>query len=702
MESGVVGSWNEYPVIVQPQGRILVRDGCARSRDAFAYVSRVARIVSQQEYFRSYGIDSLSVWTGRSLGFSGEQLVSDLESVCRDGVPSYARERILEISSRYGLFSLAKNGTFLDLECDNKKLMTLAKSGLSDILDGRIGELSLGVKPLYRSEAKLRLLKRGYPVRDFAGYAQGKFLDVNLRSVTRSGVPFSLHPDQVEDVELYLNSQGDAGGSWTICEPCGGGKTVIALAIMCGLKTYSLVLVPRSEDVEQWVKEILDKTDIDPSLVGRFTADEKNIRPLTVATYSSATQRDRVTKKFTNLGLFSALPWGLVCPDECQRFPAEVSIASALIPGARRLGLSGSLVREDKRVEYVFSLIGPTLVNRPWKDAERKGRIAKILCNQINVPVPESLEKLLEGSGSLRVASRNPDKIVELVKILNYFSGKNDRRIVIGHKIPLLRSIAERLDLPLLYGGTPVSVRNEVYAMFNRGEIDTMVISSIGSTGRDWPSTNVIIEVSGNGRSRQEEAQVPGRGSRDLLGGKVCHHFILASAGTREESIVEMRKEFLREQGYTYCVANSLEEVLSVRELPASKGEVWTPKMSRKEILRVVGERVGEQLSKRRFGSRRDRFAREIRDDTDERVFDDEEYVPDESDLLAMEDNDTDDDNDDLDDSEAYTGSDEHSGLFDVDDDFDDDFDDKEDCGEDDDMAEFQSKFWKEHREDFE
>ncbi len=684
-------SWDEFPVVIQPNGRILVRDGCSRSRDAFVYVSRIGSVVSQQEYFRSYSINSLSVWAGLSLGFSGEQLVADLGSVCRGGVPKYARDKILDLSSMYGLFSLVKNNKFLDLNCGNKELFSLAKSELSDILDGRCNGLSLGVKSLYRSEVKLRLLKRGYPVRDFAGYAKGKFLDVNLRSVTNSGVPFSLHPDQLEDVDLYLKSQGDSGGSWTICEPCGGGKTIIALAIICGLKTCSLILVPRSEDVEQWYKEILDKTDIDPSLVGRFTAGEKNIRPLTVATYSSATYRDRVTKRFTNLELFSALPWGIVIPDECQRFPAEVSIASALIPGARRLGLSGSLVREDIKCDYVFSLIGPTLVNRPWRDAERKGRIAKILCNQINVPVPESLEDKLKDSGSLNIASCNPLKIDEVIKILNYFSGVNDRRIIIGHKLPLLRSIAERLDLPLLYGGTSVAVRNEVYSMFNRGEIDTMVISSIGSTGRDWPSTNVIIEVSGNGRSRQEEGQIVGRGSRDLVGGKVCHHFILSSSGTREEIIVERRKEFLREQGYTYCVGNSLEEVLSIRELPKPNGSVWIPKMSRSNILSLVSDRIGERLSKLKRGHRRGHLSRETLDGDDD-SFDDEGYVPVEGDLLAAEDYDSGVDDDDVDDSEAYNDE-EHSDIFDVDD---------EDCNGDDEIEDFRRRFWREHREDFE
>ncbi|MBI4139368.1 helicase-associated domain-containing protein [Candidatus Woesearchaeota archaeon] len=698
MVSGVVGSWNEYPVIVQPQGKILVRDGCARSRDAFVYVSRIARVVSQQEYVRSYSIDSLSVWTGRSLGFSGEQLVSDVDSFCRGGIPQYARERVLDISSKYGLFSLVKNGSCIDLNCDSEKLFSLAKRELSDIIDGRNSRLSIGVKPLYRSEVKLRLLKRGYPVRDLAGYAQGKFLDVNLRSVARSGASFSLHPDQLEDVDLFLNSQGDSGGSWTICEPCGGGKTIIALAIICGLKTYSLVLVPRSEDVEQWYREILDKTDIDPSLVGRFTADEKNIKPLTVATYSSATYRDRVTKKFTNLGLFSALPWGLVCPDECQRFPAEVSIASALIPGARRLGLSGSLVREDKRVEYVFSLIGPTLVNRPWRDAERKGRIAKILCNQINVSVPESLEERLAESGSLKIASCNPNKVYVVVQILNYFSGANDRRIIIGHKIPLLRSIAERLNLPLLYGGTPIPVRNEVYSMFNSGEIDTMVISSIGSTGRDWPSTNVIIEVSGNGRSRQEEGQVTGRGSRDLIGGKVCHHFILASAGTREEYIVERRKQFLREHGYTYCVGNSLEEILSVRGLSSLNGGVWVAKMSRSEILRVVDDRIAEKLSNRvrsRSGLLDNNISSdgEISDDDADVEDYDEEFVPDESDLLAIEAGDNDNSSDDFDSDDCDDDIIEHAGLYDVDDD---------DSSGGDEIEDFRRNFWKNHREDFE
>ena len=47
--------------------------------------------------------------------------------------------------------------------------------------------------------------------------------------------------------------------------PCGAGKTIVGLAAMAALKAETLILTTSTTAVEQWKREILDKTDIDPA-----------------------------------------------------------------------------------------------------------------------------------------------------------------------------------------------------------------------------------------------------------------------------------------------------------------------------------------------------------------------------------------------------------------------------------------------------
>ena len=75
--------------------------------------------------------------------------------------------------------------------------------------------------------------------------------------------------------------------------PCGAGKTVVGLAAMAALKCETLILTTSTTAVEQWKREIIDKTDIDPSLIGTYTGDSKTMAPVTLATYQIVTYRPK-------------------------------------------------------------------------------------------------------------------------------------------------------------------------------------------------------------------------------------------------------------------------------------------------------------------------------------------------------------------------------------------------------------------------
>ena len=247
------------------------------------------------------------------------------------------------------------------------------------------------------------------------------------------------------------------GGSGVIVLPCGAGKTIVGLAALAALQTETLVLTTSTTAVEQWRREILDKTDLAESKVTTYTGDSKAIGPVTLATYQIVTYRPKKDGDFPHFGLFNQRDWGLIIYDEVHLLPAPVFRITADIQARRRLGLTATLVREDHREEDVFSLIGPKKYDVPWRVLESKGWIAEAQCHEIRLGLPAASRMeyaVAEWRDKFRLASENPVKedLVEL--LLERHDGPDDRVLVIGQYLKQLRRIAERFDLPLITGAT--------------------------------------------------------------------------------------------------------------------------------------------------------------------------------------------------------------------------------------------------------
>lgn len=108
----------------------------------------------------------------------------------------------------------------------------------------------------------------------------------------------------------------------------------------------------------QWIHELLDKTDLAPELIGEYSGERKDIRPITVTTYQVLSYHPRKgIDEFPHFALCDERDWVLMIYDEVHLLPAPVFRTTAEIQARRRLGLMATLVREDSREGDVFSLI---------------------------------------------------------------------------------------------------------------------------------------------------------------------------------------------------------------------------------------------------------------------------------------------------------------------------------------------------------
>lgn len=407
----------------------------------------------------------------------------------------------------------------------------------------------------------------GYPVEDLAGYTEGAALDVNLRKVARSGLPFAVRDYQRDSADTFFAGGDVRGGSGVIVLPCGAGKTVVGLAAMALCQRNTLVLTTGITAVKQWKRELLDKTDLTDELVAEYTGETKDIAPVTLATYQILTYRPEKSEEFPHFKIFDERDWGLIIYDEVHLLPAPVFRVTANIQARRRLGLTATLVREDGREGDVFSLIGPKKYDVPWRELETKGWIAEASCTEVRTALPEETRMeyaVAEWRQKYRIASENSAKDDVVGRLLQHY--QNDRVLVIGQYLKQLRRLAKRFDIPLIMGSTPTAEREELYSKFRTGEVRHLILSKVGNFAIDLPDANVLIQVSGTFGSRQEEAQRLGRILRPKGQGENAHFYTLVTRDTRELDFAHHRQMFLTEQGYSYQILDSSEVQAPLRE----------------------------------------------------------------------------------------------------------------------------------------
>lgn len=545
----------ENPLIVQSDRTLLVEVNSPKYPEVRNKLTQFAELVRSPEHIHTYRITPLSLWNAASTGLSTEEIVECLTGYARYQVPGLILDEIKTHMARYGKLKLLPGDPDLILKVE-EPLFTqeiLSDKKLSGILQPHPDPHCFHVPILYRGEIKQALIRLGYPVEDLAGYTKGEDLDIDLRDVSLEGHDFGLRDYQEEAVDIFYAGGGPEGGHGVVVLPCGAGKTVVGIGAMAKAKTSTLVLATNITACRQWIREILDKTDISEDDIGEYSGESKEIKPVTVATYQILTHRPSRTDDFTHLHLFQARNWGLLLYDEVHLLPAPVFRFTSSLQAKRRLGLTATLIREDGLEEDVFCLIGPKRYDMPWRDLEQKGHIAEAACFEIrlSLPLPERIRyATATDRAKVRIAAENSHKLEAAAELCRRH--KDDHILVIGQYIDQLQALSAYLDAPLITGQTPTARREKLYNAFRSGEIKLMVVSKVANFAIDLPDANVLIQVSGAFGSRQEEAQRLGRILRPKE--RQASFYSLVSRDTCEQEFSMRRQRFLTEQGYQYQI----------------------------------------------------------------------------------------------------------------------------------------------------
>jgi len=549
----------DNPVIVQSDRSVLLEVERPLYEDARDALAQFAELEKSPDYVHTYRITPLSLWNAASAGLGAEDIINSLQRYAKYDIPQNVLLDVQEYVGRYGRLRLLKEGEDLILESGDRALILelLHQKSVKPFIQAELTPSRLLVDNQHRGLLKQALIKIGFPVEDVAGYIEGTPLAIQMLDTARSGKVFSLRAYQNDAVGVYYAGGSARGGSGVLVLPCGAGKTIIGIATMTKVQQQTLVLTTNITALRQWRDELIDKTDIDPQLVGEYSGEAKEIRPVTLTTYQILTYRKHRDEEFVHMGLFNNEGWGLIIYDEVHLLPAPVFRAVADIQGKRRLGLTATLVREDGKEDDVFSLIGPKKYDVPWKQLEQQGWIAKAECIEIRVPLPE--EKRLEyavadNKAKFRLASENPSKMDIIRRLIKRHEG--DNILIIGQYLDQLEQISAEFKAPIITGKTPSKERELLYGKFKKSEIKLMIVSKVANFAIDLPDANVAIQVSGTFGSRQEEAQRLGRVLRPKGEGieNIAHFYSVVTKDTKDQDFAQNRQLFLTEQGYRYRV----------------------------------------------------------------------------------------------------------------------------------------------------
>lgn len=588
----------ENPLIVQGDRSLLLDVHAPKADECRNALIPFAELEKSPEHLHTYKLSPLSLWNAASAGFTSQDAIDVLNKYARYDVPQSIVMWINEISGRFGKLKLIEgpevkvpvepSKILKESEKQNKESeksdfiiekylylvadsipvykeiganLSVKKIFLKNELDETIiengnqktPELGFLLKLTDRGTVKQLLLQAGWPVKDEVSLADGEPLSVNLRSETLTGKKLEIREYQKNSAKALVGDKGPGTGFGTIVLPCGAGKTIVGMTIMDMLKTSTLIITTNISAVHQWIDELLDKTDLTADQIAEYSGENKEIKPVTVATYQVLTWRPAKDGPYPHFSIFHERPWGLIIYDEVHMLPAPVFRVVAELQAVRRVGLTATLVREDGCEGYVFSLVGPKRYDVPWKELERDHWIATAECVEVRVDLPLASEidyAVANSREKHRISSENPDKLPVVKKIIEKY--KDDKILVIGQYLSQLEEIAKILNVPIITGKTPNVQRDLIYKNFRSGKIRVLVVSKVANFAIDLPDASIAIQISGTFGSRQEEAQRLGRILRPKE--RESKFFSLITRNTVEEEFGSNRQKFLAEQGYAYRI----------------------------------------------------------------------------------------------------------------------------------------------------
>lgn len=267
--------------------------------------------------------------------------------------------------------------------------------------------------------------------------------------------------------------------------PTGGGKTVVALAIIAARRQPALIVVHTKELLYQWRDRARQFLEIETGLVGDGHFD---VRPVTVGIVNSVRAN---LEKLANL-------FGHLVVDECHRVPSTLFTGTvSAFPAKYMLGLSATPYRRDGLDQLIGWSIGAHKVTVDTTVLQQVGAVLrpKIITRETDFRYSYADDY----SRMVSALVDNPRRNQMIAADIREQANREGLSLVVSDRVNHLKKLAEMVGDggELLTGKTSPKKRQEIVEALRGGGIRTLysTLSLIGE-GFDCSNMNTLFLAS--------------------------------------------------------------------------------------------------------------------------------------------------------------------------------------------------------------
>ena len=360
------------------------------------------------------------------------------------------------------------------VEIVSANMVFIPKEGLPTALMNRLVRLAAFQNPEFYKTQKMRLSTFDIPrvigcAEDFEKYIalprgcqdeaislmKSLGIRVNIRDEQFNGVTIDvsflgeLRSEQMPAVKEMLRHE-----TGVLCAPTAFGKTVSAAAIIAARKVSTLILVHRTQLMDQWASRLANFLDIDEKQIGKLGGGKrKHGGFIDIALMQSLNRKGEVDDRIAD--------YGQIIVDECHHLSAfsfEQILKSAKAKYV--LGLTATPIRRDGHHPIIFMQCGPIRYRANEKHQHRPFD-HEVSPQKTGFKLPAETEAIHEIYAFLAQSQERNQKIVQDVKVA-LASGRSP--LVLTERKDHLFLLAEQLKgctehIITLYGGMGVKQR---------------------------------------------------------------------------------------------------------------------------------------------------------------------------------------------------------------------------------------------------
>ena len=328
---------------------------------------------------------------------------------------------------------------------------------------------------------------------------EGKLILTNDRKPT----PIVIKDKKKMKLRDYQEKAVEVGLKWksgSINIPTGGGKTIIAISIIRGLKVKTLVTVPTTTLLYQWKEELEKYLKVD---VGIWGDGKKDIKDITIGTYQS------IVKDIENINSFDCL----ILDEAFIASEDSLLKIAGYSPAVYRFNLGATLRLRDVGDLAVVAIAGDTIANIKVSYLIKEGWLTDCEISFIPVQYDSTYDGYRDFHSMYEqyiVRNKARNKLICDIAKKEVVKGKIV--LVCVTRIEHGEVLSKELDCPFLSGASVQKDRQKMIDRLRKKK-EKLVVSTIFDIGVDIPSLDVVI-VAAPTKSAIKTVQRVGRALR--------------------------------------------------------------------------------------------------------------------------------------------------------------------------------------------